>query len=319
MFKRFLCICVLNLAVLMTACGANKTPASLEDSTYWEKYKDLTAEEIPDMNTFQTLVPEEKVALRLAMDRIPNEDYETVFSQVITDYCESDAVPECVDSVELKEVTVEKDDLSLISGQNQKPLDNLIVNIDLKMEAVDPLEYVNAGQENQSMLYDYFHRATGAFSKILCLTVCATSEQGNSDKLTYPIEKIGGNQENVYASQPEAEYALQTLAFDFAKKNSDFTLTKFGARPESEDLYIEYLVEDDYLYDTTDSMEKREASIAENIEKLDEIRTEILDHVLSAEEAKAYMEEHGLTACTVAFRNGTWEGEYQIFRVEYPN
>lgn len=313
MVKKALCIVMLGLAIFLTACGERKELSRWEDSEYGQKYQNLTIDELPNQEAFLAMPLEEQNILRLAMDRIPVADYEELFQQAITAYCTSDAVPGGVDTVELVEVTVEKDQLSLISGQNRKPLRNLVVDIELAMEALDPLEYSTVAQDNQSALLGYLFDNYCAFHKTRDFSLRTTSKDGHLDNL--PRGNVSGP-DRVFLDQPESEYALQTLAFHFAEEHNDFILEKFGALPETKELYIEYYVEDEYLFAGEGSHEER---LEANTAKLSDVYDEIVETVMAGDEARTYMEENGLTAYTVAFKSGNWEDEYQLFHGEYHN
>ena len=307
-----LCACVLCCSMVACRTGGKDAadPGQTNPSELSEKYSGLTADAIPDREAVLAMSASESAWLRLAMDRISEEEYAAHFADQIAAYAASNAVPAGIDSIELTSLTAEKDTLSLVAGKNQKSLTNLTLRVEMQMKPVDAMEFFEAAEENNLALSDYLYEHTYADSKVASFEVRTVSEDGFS--VPYSSERIN-RRETVFRQQPEDEQALQTAAFNYAQKKRDFTLTKFGARPESGDLYIEYDVRDDYLYDWDDSLENREASIREQTEKLADRSDEIMQAVLSREESGAYLQENGLTSVTVAFRNDTWEEEYRIF------
>lgn len=311
MLKKNFCIFALFLAVLLTACGKGGAPGKQEDPKHEGKYEDLTVDKIPTPEEFRALPVDEQNALQLAMEQIPASDYVEHFEQAVKDYCASDAVPEGVDTVELAGVTVERDTLSLVPGQNKKSLSDLVIHIELTMEAVDPLEYSSVASDNHAALIHYLQDHVFAFYMSQDFSLKTTSEHGYLEEL--PGHK-STEHEIVFREQPASEYALQTLAFDFAEKHDDFTLEKFGALPETKELYMEFYVEDDYLLSGEGSNQER---LDANTAKLADVCEEIAEAVMTGDEAKLYMEENGLTSYTIAFKNGNWEDGYQLFHKEH--
>ena len=299
------------LAVLLTACGKEEAPGKQENLGHETKYEDLTVDKIPTPEEFRALPVDEQNALQLAMDQIPAADYVELFKQAVKDYCASDAVPEDVDTVELVGVTVERDTLSLIPGQNKKSLNNLVIHIELTMEAVDPLEYSSVASDNHAALIRYLYDHVFAFYMSQDFSLKTTSEHG------YLVEAPGHkstSHETVFQEQSTSEYALQTLAFDFTEKHGDFTLEKFGALPKANELYMEFYVENDYLLSGEGSNQER---LDANTAKLAEVCEDIAEAVMNGDEAKLYMDENDLTSYTIAFKNGNWEDGYQLFHGEY--
>ena len=312
---RFLLILVLCISILCCSLVACRNGKQEEHPEQAPKYKNLTIDEIPPVEEMREMSAGDRIAVRQAMDRIPASDYQALMERAITAYCESDAVPDRVESVALVGVTVEQDRLFLISGQNHKSLDNLMMQIELSMEAADPLEYSAIASENETALLQYLSDGYYAFDKTREFTIHTTSQSGHTAIRT---SDPSGRPEIAFREQPEAEYALQTLAFQFAEKNDDYVLQKFGILPETGELYIEYYADIDDLFGGTSSYPEREKALEAYTAKLPEVCEEIEEMVMSGEEARTYIEETGLTSYTIAFRSGNWDGEYQIFHRPIP-
>lgn len=291
---------VIFLTLLLTACGGKKEPTPWRDTEYGKKYRDLTVQTLPTGADYQALSPSERGVLRMAMDEIPLADYRAYFEEAIAAYCASDAVPDSVKSVELVSMSLTKDELSVVPNLNKKYLDDLLLHVEFQLEPTDLfVDYSDVASYNLLALEDYLLSGSAAFKKVCDFEVKTTSEMGIS-VTAWGSGNTGYPAEAVFKEQPESEYAVQTLAFQFEEENNGFTLRKFGPVPEIKELYIEYEVSDQYLFRGLDSDPER---LEKNIAKLPDVFREIAKQVMGTREARAYLKEQDLNGYTIVLRN----------------
>ena len=106
----------------------------------------------------------------------------------------------------------------------------------------------------------------------------------------------------MFVEQPEKEYAAQTWAYGYSEKQPDLQLNKFGALPETGELYVEYYVKDsDY-----------EKSVA----GLESIGEELGEYLLSGEEIREFMEAEDLKTLTLSLYSGNLNDEYMTWKLD---
>lgn len=292
MLKKYAAILLASLISLTFSCCAQSSQSGAQN------FDNLTADTIPPLEEIQTLSLDEKAALRVAMEQLPLEDCEQMLSEQISEFCKSDGVAEFI------ELHLDQDKLSLVKDKNQKPIENLIVHIQVNLlHSEDPeFQAVIASKDFFSRLNDYLR--TLPYTRFLTKEITILASYDGIDT----VNSFKGNVSYVdpiaFLEQSETESASQTIFYDFSKKNESFKLQKFGAIPETQELYIEYYVTDDFLLDEKVKLD-RYAALEE---KYQEIKKMLLEDC-----TKQYIKENDLTSLTVSFQSGFLDDGFMTF------
>lgn len=296
MFKKLALILVASVIILnFSACTPNNNSNS-------QIFSDLTADTIPPLPEAKALPTDLAAELRLAMEKLPLDECEDMLSEQISTFCESDGVAEFV------EVNLSKDTLSLVERKNKKPVENLQVEIKVEiLPSNDPdFEAVNISREFFSRLNAFLR--TIPYTAFLSKEVSILASYDGIDPLNSFKNSISYVSPIAFIEQPEEELAVQTVAYNFSKQNRDFSLLKFGAIPETGELYIEYYVTDDFLLDKKVKSDRQAA--------LQQIYQEVKEKILDEEATEQYLRENNLTSLTVSFQNSFLEDGYMTFHEE---
>lgn len=296
MFKKLALILVASVIILnFSACTPNNNSNS-------QTFSDLTADTIPPLPEAKALPTDLAAELRLAMEKLPLDECEDMLSEQISTFCESDGVAEFV------EVNLSKDTLSLVERKNKKPVENLQVEIKVEiLPSNDPdFEAVNISREFFSRLNAFLR--TIPYTAFLSKEVSILASYDGIDPLNSFKNSISYVSPIAFIEQPEEELAVQTVAYNFSKQNRDFSLLKFGAIPETGELYIEYYVTDDFLLDKKVKSDRQAA--------LQQIYQEVKEKILDEEATEQYLRENNLTSLTVSFQNSFLEDGYMTFHEE---
>lgn len=296
MFKKLALILVASVIILnFSACTPNNNSNS-------QIFSDLTADTIPPLPEAKALPTDLAAELRLAMEKLPLDECEDMLSEQISTFCESDGVAEFV------EVNLSKDTLSLVERKNKKPVENLQVEIKVEiLPSNDPdFEAVNISREFFSRLNAFLR--TIPYTAFLSKEVSILASYDGIDPLNSLKNSISYVSPIAFIEQPEEELAVQTVAYNFSKQNRDFFLLKFGAIPETGELYIEYYVTDDFLLDKKVKSDRQAA--------LQQIYQEVKEKILDEEATEQYLRENNLTSLTVSFQNSFLEDGYMTFHEE---
>lgn len=293
MLKKFSAVLLSSMIALnFSGCAQN----SQDDTQDFDK---LTANTIPTLQETKNFSLDEKAALRIAMEQLPLEDCEKVLSQQISEFCKSDGVAEFIS------LQLDRDRLTMVKGENKKPIENLIVDIKVNLLHSDDPEFeaVTASKEFFTRLNDYLR--TLPYTCFLTKEVTIRASYDGID----PVNTFKGNVSYVdsiaFLEQSENELASQTIAYEFSQKNSDFILQKFGTIPKTQELYIEYYVMDDFLLDEK-VKEDRSSALEEKYQKIKQL-------LLAKESTKQYIKENDLTSLTVSFQNSFLDDGFLTF------
>ena len=288
---------LLSLMLLLTSCapGAKSNSneelpmKSIEDVPPYEEYKKYPIEKIKET--------------RNRMESIPIEGLDTYYTHLIKEFLDADKEKR----FELLRVEIEKDRLSLITGENLKPHLNLIFRVDLKKKTQRDIDDVEIAEKFFQQLREYLNTDTFFATKAAQISVSTYDLNGYLIK-TLQCSWFDAHELKAL-EQPETEYAAQTVAFDFKKQKSEFLLKKFGAIQETKELYVEYFIADSYFGSS-------EETIKAGIDGLSSIRDEIKEYLLSKDAMVQYIKENGLEILTISFYNGILEDSYLTFN--YP-
>ena len=285
---------LLLLCAVLAACA----PKNSNDS---QKYADLSVDQIPSIEEYSQFSLGEQMDLRAAMERLPVDACEPMVEQYLSDCLKEEKI------AELTDLSLTKDTLSLIEGKNLNPLENLSVDIDAELLSSDASNAVQTGAEVIESIRTALRNCTYTAPLTSNLSIDVHYQYGIAN--TFRGHTSFANVE-VYKEQNENEYAAQTIAYDFGKQNpilqkKDFVLQKFGAIPETQELYVEYYAMDEYLLD--------EAVKPNRTAALEDKCQELQKELLADESAAQYIQENNLKTLTVSFQNSFFEDGYLTF------
>lgn len=266
-------------SLLLTSCTA-KNESSMENTS-------MSIQDVPSAEEIKGWDMQKIYKLRSQIEQIPLESCEEYFTNELTEFFKQ------YENVDLGDITIMQDNLSLAKGKNMKPLRNLDLEIDIVIDmtgnvgSIEPAEDISEQLNDFLRQYSYLNLKT----KILIINVLDSyhTKFYNVDSIT------STSNETVFVEQPKDEYAVQTLAFSFSEKNPDFVLNKFGIIPESGELYVEYYVEDNYF-----DFSNLESSLAD----LEQICLDIKDHLLAQKITKEFAGSNGASLLTISFNSG---------------
>lgn len=267
----------------LSSCGTKEPTKS-------QRFDTLTAETIPTLEETRTFSLADRAALRVAMEQLPLESCEKVLSKQVAEFCNSHG------AAELVELHLGKDLLSMSDEGNRKPIENLLVEIKVNMLHSDDPEFqaVTASKEFFNCLNDYLRSLP-----YTCFLTKEITLRASYDGID-PVNTFQGSVSYVdpiaFLEQSENELSVQTIAYNFAKKNKGFQLEKFGAIPETQELYIEYYLPDDYVL--SDAVQKNPEQVIE------ELYQEVLNCLLTEAATEEYIQKNNLTSITISFVNG---------------
>lgn len=203
--------------------------------------------------------------LKKEIEHIPLESCEVFFTDEIEIFLNN------YNDIKLDSLHVEQDTLSVIAGQNNKSLYNLIFEINIVIDTTKNVNIYDDIIEISNQILDFLEEYGYINLKVKELNVNTLDLNKNMIHNVSRVHSIMN--ETIFIEQSEDEYAVQTLAFNFKNENSEFILQKFGILIEPNELYIEYLVNDEYFINK---------SIEESKLKLDETSLKIKEILLSA-------------------------------------
>lgn len=285
---------LLLLCAVLAAC----TPKNSNDS---QKYANLSVDQIPSFEEYSQFSLGEQMDLKAAMERLPVDACEQMVEQYLSDCLKEEKL------AELTDLSLTKDTLSLVEGKNLKPLENLSVDIDAELLSSDVPDPVETGAEVIESIENALRNCTYTAPLTSNLSIDVHYQYGIAN--TFRGHTSFANVE-VYKEQDENEYAAQTIAYDFGKQNrilqkKDLVLQKFGAIPETQELYVEYYAMDEYLLDETVKADRTAA--------LEDKCQELQKELLADESAAQYIQENNLKTLTVSFQNSFFEDGYLTF------
>ena len=285
---------LLLLCAVLAAC----TPKNSNDS---QKYADLSVDQIPSFEEYSQFSLGEQMDLKAAMERLPVDTCEQMVEQYLSDCLKEEKI------AELTDLSLTKDTLSLVEGKNLKPLENLSVDIDAELLSSDASNAVQTGAEVIESIRTALRNCTYTAPLTSNVSIDVHYQHGIAN--TYRTYSSYTDTE-LFREQDEGEYAAQTIAYDFGKQNpilqkKDFVLQKFGAIPETKELYVEYYAMDEYLLD--------EAVKPDRTAALEDKCQELQKELLADESAAQYIQENNLKTLTVSFQNSFFEDGYLTF------
>lgn len=297
MFKK------ISLMILISLISANLAACTPKNQSNYhaeseQLYAGLTMEDIPSWEDYQELPLEQAMLLKVAMEKLPLEECEKNVEQYLTTCLEEEQ------KARLLHVSLTKDGLSLVEGQNQKPLENLSIVVEAELLPTDDPDFnaVDKGGEVMRDIEQYLESITYTAPLTVNLQVTVYYEYGVAN--TFDSHTSYEN-DSYFKEQSESEYAAQTVAYNFSQKNSDFILQKFGAIPETGELYIEYYIMDDFLL--------AEKSDADRKQLLTEIHEELREQILGDKATESFLAENDLTSLTISFQSGILDDGFLTF------
>ena len=262
---------MLMVSILLAACSGNDA----------QSFDDITIQNFPSVYEISKMSHADRKAIKVHAKTLPLEDCEAYFSEVV------DHLLRAEDSVTLDHLEITEDRFSLAEGRNKKPMRNLSCEIHLLFEQNLEPDFMEARQNIAdhilSTLSDYSYFA---------LNVRNAAVYNVSHNLTTEILGYAGTDAASiqYIEQPSDEYHVQTLLYDFKDQQPGFRLSKFGILPETQELLIEYCI-DEFLSGKYDGSK----------DDLEQISKDIQSMLLADAESAAYLQSHKIQTVTVSF------------------
>lgn len=278
--------------LLLTACAPSTN--NVEGSSA-EKHTITAIEDVPPFEEFSGLPISEMTRIKMEIENIPIDSCDSHYTELIETFLQDEEL------FNFFHIAIERDDLSLVRGKNHKSLLNLVLHIDLEMDTTKEIDNSSIARDVASQLMEQLQSDTFYALKVKRCVVSTYDLNGYRIRTS---ERRGSiSNEEIFREQPEAEYAAQSVAYRYSEENPEFELDKFGALPETKELYVEYYVEDSYFG-------RGEEEIQQNIERLETICETIREYLLREAPTGRYIEENDLKILTISFRNGIFEDDY---------
>ena len=263
----------------------------------------ILIEDVPSAEELKSWKRDDITKLKLQIEQIPLSSCEEYFTKEITAFLST------YENADLENLTIQKDNLSVVEGQNKKSLRNLEFEVQLLIDTTGHVGSDKFPKAISEELLDFLEQYSYFNLKAKMIRINHFDSYHNN---FYHVDASFSGNETVFAEQPKDEYAVQTLAFLFSEKKPAFRLRKFGFIPETKELYAEYSVNDDYF---------DYSHLEDSIHDLEQIGTEIKEYLLSQKVTETYVLSNGAALLTVSFYNGVMEENpafsFELFHRHY--
>ncbi len=286
--------------LLLTACAA-PSPANNAEGSPAEKLTITAIEDVPPFEEFSTLPISEVNRIKMELENIPIDSCASHYTELIETFLQDEEL------FDFLHITIERDDLSLVQGKNHKSLFNLVFHIDLEMDTTKEIDNSTIARDTAYQLME--HLLSDTFYALKVKRCVVSTYDLNGYRIRTSERRGTISNEEIFREQPETEYAAQSVAYRFSEENPAFELDKFGALPDTKELYVEYYVEDSYFG-------LGEEENQQNTERLETISETIQEYLLREAPTGRYIEENGLKILTISFRNGIFDNDYLTFNIE---
>ena len=286
--------------LLLTACAA-PSPANNAEGSPAEKHTTTAIEDVPPFEEFSTLPISEVNRIKMELENIPINSCASHYTELIETFLQDEEL------FDFLHITIERDDLSLVQGKNHKSLFNLVFHIDLEMDTTKEIDNSTIARDTAYQLME--HLLSDTFYALKVKRCVVSTYDLNGYRIRTSERRGTISNEEIFREQPETEYAAQSVAYRFSEENPAFELDKFGALPDTKELYVEYYVEDSYFG-------LGEEENQQNTERLETISETIQEYLLREAPTGRYIEENGLKILTISFRNGIFDNDYLTFNIE---
>ncbi len=286
--------------LLLTACAAPSRTNNAEGSPA-EKHTITAIEDVPPFEEFSTLPISEVNRIKMELENIPIDSCASHYTELIETFLQDEEL------FDFLHITIERDDLSLVQGKNHKSLFNLVFHIDLEMDTTKEIDNSTIARDTAYQLME--HLLSDTFYALKVKRCVVSTYDLNGYRIRTSERRGTISNEEIFREQPETEYAAQSVAYRFSEENPAFELDKFGALPDTKELYVEYYVEDSYFG-------LGEEENQQNTERLETISETIQEYLLREAPTGRYIEENGLKILTISFRNGIFDNDYLTFNIE---
>lgn len=230
---------------------------------------------------YKKLSEEEQLNLIAAFDQLSADVLKEEILRITQKYLSSQESS----AYKIKSITLTKDNLLLSSNENRKIRSNGILLIDFILQDDHLKSDEDAAMQFMEDFFIFLYGDLLVSSQIMSIEIFAWSDEETI------LTSYGGGMVDItfapYLTQKENEYNAQTIAYDFGESIEYLSLRKFGLINESE-LYIEYLLTDENIFLTEESVFKNHC-------------TEITTLLLSDEDSMKFIQENKTTKITLVF------------------
>lgn len=277
--------------LFLTACDS-ETPAVSSSPS-----RPLSMADIPTLDELNQMDPEFQKAVKLQMEQFSSGEWSEYIADRLEEHLKDSG------NVSLHSLVLETDELAVYSGENAKSAFNLTSHLELTVEGAEGMDFEEKTayaekilDEASSFLWQFPYFST----KVITEEHKALYPDG------YPIHisenHVGRGSAPVFLPQPEDEFAVQTLAFDFGRNYPGLILERFGPIPETGELYIEYYLSEEDYWGT--AVEERREKLEASPTLLSEAASALRDILTADETVLEYLKTQGLSAITVSFQSG---------------
>lgn len=271
--------CLFLTSLLLTSCVPKheilleKTNISIQDLPSPEELKGWERNEI------------DKLSFRI--EQIPLDSCEEYFTNEVKAFLNT------YETVELDNITIEQDNLSVIKGKNRKSLRNLNFEVNIVINMTGNVGSNTFAKEISDQLLHFFNDYS--YYNFKARQVIINCFDSYHTKF-YDLECHNSSpNETIFVEQPKDEYALQTLAFNYSEINPEIILQKIGVIPENNELYVEYYLSDHYF-----DFNNMERSIAD----LDKRGIDIKEYLIAQNITREFALSNGVNLLTISFWSG---------------
>ena len=286
-------VLMLLAAVLLLAACAQQGGGGSQAGAY----SFSTIEEVPAVEELSELPHEDIERFRRGLENISPSSCEDYYAGMIAEFLKDEQL------IGFSEITLEQDDLTLSPGKNNKSLSDLIFRIDLQMDTTKVIDNCDIAQDVSSQLMEYLSQ-DDVYYRFKAERCIVTTYDVNGYMIQTAERGYRNVKETVFKEQSQTEYDAQSVAYSFGEKNPEFVLDRFGAVPDTNELYMEFYVQDSYF-----GWGQQENQ--QQVDGLETIYGDIREYVLSEAAVGLYIEENNLTTMTVVFRNGILDNTYR--------
>lgn len=281
------------LLFVMVSCSTERGNNS-------EKTEITSIQDIPTSEEISQMSREEIYDIKLMIEGLSIEESENYFKKETENFLMG------YENVNLKDLSIIKDNLSIIRGKNNKSLFNLIFKIDITVDNSNMVGSAEYAADILKQLSEFYWEYSYFNLKAKKLYITAYDLNGN--KINEREVDMITEQESVFVNQPQDEMYVQTIAYNVSAGMGNFMLQKFGVIAETKELYIEYYLEDNYFTDNYD-MEAAKKD-------LENIAVKLNGNILSDEKAVDFVTSNNVEVITISFNSSNFENSYITFN--YP-
>ncbi len=278
MFKKNLML-ILIVLFLFTACTSNNT---IEETDAQKVPEEVTVPVVNNVLEFSELSPSEQSIYKEYLNTLSKEELsEFLEKSIATADFTKEEVSEIIGDINI-------DNLSLSEGENLKPYANIDFKVDIVMADNEEVFKKDLADEYIQRFQEHLRENIVYSLKSKVVTIRVVDENGNvmQEMIAEPLHS---ESDNKYILQESLETQAQTVAFDYGELNDyQFTLEKFGVKIGTNELFVEYFVDNSH-FETDDASQE-----------LADFNATVKSYLLDNENVKDYILSENIDTITIS-------------------